>query len=66
MYTAYDREKSEVTRLIVFPRSDTLRHILPTLGKDWTHQGIAHLYHKVSQYAVHNFILTITLMIMDF
>uniref|UniRef100_H0X9G9 phosphatidate phosphatase n=1 Tax=Otolemur garnettii TaxID=30611 RepID=H0X9G9_OTOGA len=24
-------------------------HILPTLGKDWTHQGIAKLYHKVSQ-----------------
>ncbi|KAM9839892.1 phosphatidate phosphatase LPIN1-like [Aulostomus maculatus] len=30
-------------------RSDTLGHILPTLGKDWTHQGIAHLYHKVNQ-----------------
>ncbi|XP_065257048.1 phosphatidate phosphatase LPIN1 isoform X2 [Emys orbicularis] len=30
-------------------RSDTLGHILPTLGKDWTHQGIAKLYHKVSQ-----------------
>ncbi|KAM3876943.1 phosphatidate phosphatase LPIN1 [Diretmus argenteus] len=30
-------------------RSDTLGHILPTLGKDWTHQGIARLYHKVSQ-----------------
>ncbi|XP_061881872.1 phosphatidate phosphatase LPIN1 isoform X3 [Entelurus aequoreus] len=30
-------------------RSDTLGHILPTLGKDWTHQGIASLYHKVSQ-----------------
>ncbi|XP_067337142.1 phosphatidate phosphatase LPIN1 isoform X5 [Channa argus] len=30
-------------------RSDTLGHILPTLGKDWTHQGIAQLYHKVSQ-----------------
>ncbi|KAK7913127.1 hypothetical protein WMY93_013338 [Mugilogobius chulae] len=29
-------------------RSDTLGHILPTLGKDWTHQGIARLYHKVS------------------
>ncbi|XP_016153061.1 PREDICTED: phosphatidate phosphatase LPIN1 isoform X5 [Ficedula albicollis] len=29
-------------------RSDTLGHILPTLGKDWTHQGIAKLYHKVS------------------
>uniref|UniRef100_A0A803T7K1 phosphatidate phosphatase n=1 Tax=Anolis carolinensis TaxID=28377 RepID=A0A803T7K1_ANOCA len=30
-------------------RSDTLGHILPTLGKDWTHQGIAKLYHKVNQ-----------------
>uniref|UniRef100_A0A8C4YXA8 phosphatidate phosphatase n=1 Tax=Gadus morhua TaxID=8049 RepID=A0A8C4YXA8_GADMO len=30
-------------------RSDTLGHILPNLGKDWTHQGIAQLYHKVSQ-----------------
>ncbi|CAK6434864.1 unnamed protein product [Pipistrellus nathusii] len=30
-------------------RSDTLGHILPQLGKDWTHQGIAKLYHKVSQ-----------------
>ncbi|XP_041950601.1 phosphatidate phosphatase LPIN1 isoform X1 [Alosa sapidissima] len=30
-------------------RSDTLGHILPTLGKDWTHQGIAQLYHKISQ-----------------
>ncbi|XP_067223279.1 phosphatidate phosphatase LPIN1 isoform X2 [Chanodichthys erythropterus] len=30
-------------------RSDTLGHILPTLGKDWTHQGIARLYHRVSQ-----------------
>ncbi|XP_075057521.1 phosphatidate phosphatase LPIN1 isoform X2 [Mixophyes fleayi] len=30
-------------------RSDTLGHILPTLGKDWTHQGIAKLYHQVSQ-----------------
>ncbi|XP_030054715.1 phosphatidate phosphatase LPIN1 [Microcaecilia unicolor] len=30
-------------------RSDTLGHILPTFGKDWTHQGIAKLYHKVSQ-----------------
>ncbi|XP_056620098.1 phosphatidate phosphatase LPIN1 isoform X2 [Triplophysa dalaica] len=30
-------------------RSDKLGHILPTLGKDWTHQGIARLYHNVSQ-----------------
>ncbi|KAG7265892.1 hypothetical protein CRUP_009496 [Coryphaenoides rupestris] len=33
----------------VTTQSDTLGHILPTLGKDWTHQGIAQLYHKVSQ-----------------
>ncbi|TRY88471.1 hypothetical protein DNTS_005153 [Danionella cerebrum] len=26
-----------------------LGHILPTLGKDWTHQGIARLYHNVSK-----------------
>ncbi|KAG7275833.1 hypothetical protein CRUP_016773, partial [Coryphaenoides rupestris] len=30
-------------------RSDTLGHILPTLGKDWTHQDIARLYHRVGQ-----------------
>uniref|UniRef100_A0A8C1UHP0 phosphatidate phosphatase n=1 Tax=Cyprinus carpio TaxID=7962 RepID=A0A8C1UHP0_CYPCA len=30
-------------------RSDKLGHILPTLGKDWTHQGIASLYHNISQ-----------------
>ncbi|KAJ3593530.1 hypothetical protein NHX12_005864 [Muraenolepis orangiensis] len=30
-------------------RSDTLGHILPNLGKDWTHQDIARLYHKVGQ-----------------
>jgi len=35
-------------------RSDTLGHILPTLGKDWTHQGIARLYHKVSQWVAHH------------
>ncbi|XP_048354580.1 phosphatidate phosphatase LPIN3 isoform X2 [Sphaerodactylus townsendi] len=28
-------------------RSDALGHILPHLGKDWTHQGIAKLYHKI-------------------
>uniref|UniRef100_A0A674EKM4 phosphatidate phosphatase n=1 Tax=Salmo trutta TaxID=8032 RepID=A0A674EKM4_SALTR len=33
----------------VISLSDTLGHILPTLGKDWTHQGIARLYHRVSQ-----------------
>ncbi len=35
-------------------RSDTLGHILPTLGKDWTHQGIARLYHRVSQWVPHH------------
>nr|XP_032623220.1 phosphatidate phosphatase LPIN3 isoform X2 [Chelonoidis abingdonii] len=28
-------------------KSDALGHILPYLGKDWTHQGIAKLYHKI-------------------
>ncbi|XP_064429259.1 phosphatidate phosphatase LPIN3 isoform X6 [Mirounga angustirostris] len=27
--------------------SDALGHILPQLGKDWTHQGITSLYHKI-------------------
>ncbi|XP_067564255.1 phosphatidate phosphatase LPIN3 isoform X7 [Pseudorca crassidens] len=27
--------------------SDVLGHILPQLGKDWTHQGITSLYHKI-------------------
>uniref|UniRef100_A0A8C1UPE4 Zgc:123305 n=1 Tax=Cyprinus carpio TaxID=7962 RepID=A0A8C1UPE4_CYPCA len=30
-------------------RSDALGHILPQLGKDWTHHGIAKLYHKIHQ-----------------
>uniref|UniRef100_A0A8B9LIV2 Zgc:123305 n=1 Tax=Astyanax mexicanus TaxID=7994 RepID=A0A8B9LIV2_ASTMX len=30
-------------------RSDALGHILPQFGKDWTHQGIAKLYHKIHQ-----------------
>uniref|UniRef100_A0A4W3J3K9 phosphatidate phosphatase n=1 Tax=Callorhinchus milii TaxID=7868 RepID=A0A4W3J3K9_CALMI len=30
-------------------KSDALGHILPQLGKDWTHQGIAKLYHKIHQ-----------------
>ncbi|KAK2862370.1 hypothetical protein Q5P01_001903 [Channa striata] len=30
-------------------RSDALGHILPQLGKDWTHKGIAKLYHKIHQ-----------------
>uniref|UniRef100_A0A8C5D1C2 phosphatidate phosphatase n=1 Tax=Gadus morhua TaxID=8049 RepID=A0A8C5D1C2_GADMO len=28
-------------------KSDALGHILPQFGKDWTHQGIAKLYHKI-------------------
>uniref|UniRef100_A0A674JDS4 phosphatidate phosphatase n=1 Tax=Terrapene triunguis TaxID=2587831 RepID=A0A674JDS4_9SAUR len=28
-------------------KSDALGHILPQLGKDWTHQGIAKLFHKI-------------------
>ncbi|XP_036682196.1 phosphatidate phosphatase LPIN3 isoform X3 [Balaenoptera musculus] len=28
-------------------KSDALGHILPQLGKDWTHQGITRLYHKI-------------------
>ncbi|XP_028355329.1 phosphatidate phosphatase LPIN3 isoform X2 [Physeter macrocephalus] len=28
-------------------KSDALGHILPQLGKDWTHQGITGLYHKI-------------------
>ncbi|XP_054836232.1 phosphatidate phosphatase LPIN3 isoform X2 [Eublepharis macularius] len=28
-------------------KSDALGHILPHLGKDWTHQGIAKLFHKI-------------------
>ncbi|KAG7252475.1 hypothetical protein CRUP_037870, partial [Coryphaenoides rupestris] len=30
-------------------RSDVFGHILPQLGKDWTHRGIAKLYHLVHQ-----------------
>ncbi|XP_028853745.1 phosphatidate phosphatase LPIN2 [Denticeps clupeoides] len=30
-------------------KSDALGHILPQLGKDWTHHGIAKLYHKIHQ-----------------
>ncbi|KAM9859853.1 phosphatidate phosphatase LPIN2 [Aulostomus maculatus] len=30
-------------------KSDALGHILPQFGKDWTHQGIARLYHKIHQ-----------------
>ncbi|XP_013373735.1 PREDICTED: phosphatidate phosphatase LPIN3 isoform X2 [Chinchilla lanigera] len=28
-------------------KSDALGHILPQLGKDWTHEGIISLYHKI-------------------
>ncbi|XP_068919685.1 phosphatidate phosphatase LPIN3 [Petaurus breviceps papuanus] len=28
-------------------KSDALGHILPQLGKNWTHQGIIKLYHKI-------------------
>uniref|UniRef100_A0A665T6R7 phosphatidate phosphatase n=1 Tax=Echeneis naucrates TaxID=173247 RepID=A0A665T6R7_ECHNA len=30
-------------------KSDALGHILPQFGKDWTHKGIARLYHKIHQ-----------------
>ncbi|MBN3322609.1 LPIN2 phosphatase, partial [Atractosteus spatula] len=30
-------------------KSDALGHILPQLGKDWTHQGVAKLFHKIHQ-----------------
>uniref|UniRef100_A0A8C2D6Q9 phosphatidate phosphatase n=1 Tax=Cyprinus carpio TaxID=7962 RepID=A0A8C2D6Q9_CYPCA len=33
----------------IYLRYIILGHILPTLGKDWTHQGIASLYHNISQ-----------------
>ena len=29
-------------------KSDALGQILPQLGKDWTHQGIAKLYHSIT------------------
>uniref|UniRef100_A0A8C0H467 phosphatidate phosphatase n=1 Tax=Chelonoidis abingdonii TaxID=106734 RepID=A0A8C0H467_CHEAB len=31
-------------------KSDALGQILPQLGKDWTHQGIAKLYHSINEY----------------
>uniref|UniRef100_A0A8D0L2Z9 phosphatidate phosphatase n=1 Tax=Sphenodon punctatus TaxID=8508 RepID=A0A8D0L2Z9_SPHPU len=31
----------------VTTQSDALGHILPHLGKDWTHHGIAKLFHKI-------------------
>ncbi|KAG9479020.1 hypothetical protein GDO78_012606 [Eleutherodactylus coqui] len=31
-------------------KSDALGQILPQLGKDWTHQGIAKLYHSIHEY----------------
>lgn len=38
------------TYSVCFLRSDALGHILPQFGKDWTHKGIAKLYHKIHQY----------------
>lgn len=38
--------------LFVSHRSDALGHILPQFGKDWTHKGIAKLYHKIHQYVI--------------
>lgn len=45
-------KETHLLTCVFVSRSDTLGHILPTLGKDWTHQGIAQLYHKVSQYVL--------------
>nr|XP_020854540.1 phosphatidate phosphatase LPIN3 isoform X2 [Phascolarctos cinereus] len=33
-------------------KSDALGHILPRLGKDWTHQGIIKLYHKIHLFSL--------------
>lgn len=30
-------------------KSDALGHILPQFGKDWTHKGIAKLYHRIHE-----------------
>lgn len=41
---------SVIVFYIYFPhRSDVFGQILPQLGKDWTHQGIAKLYHSVHE-----------------
>lgn len=45
----HNNTSNRCTLMFFFHRSDKLGHILPTLGKDWTHQGIARLYHNVSQ-----------------
>uniref|UniRef100_A0A3Q2W765 Zgc:123305 n=1 Tax=Haplochromis burtoni TaxID=8153 RepID=A0A3Q2W765_HAPBU len=37
----------EQSSILVSCRSDALGHILPQFGKDWTHKGIAKLYHKI-------------------
>ncbi|VEL21397.1 unnamed protein product [Protopolystoma xenopodis] len=29
-------------------RSDVLGHLLPMLGRDWTHDGVAQLYHQIA------------------
>ena len=41
----------KLIKLILFlSRSDVFGQILPQLGKDWTHPGIARLYHLVHEY----------------
>lgn len=39
----------KVLTLSALCRSDALGHILPQFGKDWTHKGIAKLYHKIHE-----------------
>ncbi|XP_057168505.1 phosphatidate phosphatase LPIN3 isoform X3 [Ursus arctos] len=41
------RAQTEKTTAREQQGSDALGHILPQLGKDWTHQGITSLYHKI-------------------
>lgn len=43
--------------LLVSRRSDALGHILPQFGKDWTHKGIAKLYHKIHEYVKLNIMI---------
>uniref|UniRef100_A0A3Q4HKK5 phosphatidate phosphatase n=1 Tax=Neolamprologus brichardi TaxID=32507 RepID=A0A3Q4HKK5_NEOBR len=38
-----------ITKLTKSYGSDALGHILPQFGKDWTHKGIAKLYHKIHE-----------------
>lgn len=39
----------QMSTLSALCRSDALGHILPQFGKDWTHKGIAKLYHKIHE-----------------